>query len=152
MAGKKKAAGGNEVEAVAATKGGSTPTSDERRLMVPGGCRTYMRKTLAKEFPEIVQGFVEAAKTGSCTHVKLVTELMRPIRQYKPRQKKGPARRFIEKLEKEYEEREKLRQEAAEFEQPTEVEEVQVGEVERVEEPGTVTEEVGPGAGEATFE
>ena len=44
------------------------------------GCRAYMRRRLVKEFPEIVQGFVEAAKTGSCAHVKLATELIRPAK------------------------------------------------------------------------
>ena len=80
-------------------------SKDEKRLLAPAGCRAYMRKTLVKEFPKIVQGFVEAAKTGSCPHVKLVAELMKPTRQGKPRQKKGPAARVIETLVREKAER-----------------------------------------------
>jgi hypothetical protein len=82
-------------------KGGVALSKEETRLLAPAGCRAYMRKTLVKEFPEIVKGFVEAAKTGSCPHLKLATELMKPARQVNPRQKKGPAARLIERLEKE---------------------------------------------------
>jgi hypothetical protein len=89
-------------------KGGVTLSKDERRLMAPAGCRAYMRKTLVKEFPAIVKGFVDAAKTGSCPHVKLVTELMRPVRQETPRQKKGPAARFLERLDREEAERQEV--------------------------------------------
>jgi hypothetical protein len=92
-----------EVEVVEAggVTGGVTLTKEERRLLAPAGCRAYMRKTLVKEFPKIVEGFVDKAKTGSCPHVKMVTELMKPVRQGTPRQKKGPAARFIERLERE---------------------------------------------------
>ena len=85
-------------------------TKEDKRLMVPGGCRAYMRKTLVREFPAIVQGFVEAAKTGSCPHVKLVTELMRPVRQSSPREKKGPVARYMEERlrERQAEERARL--------------------------------------------
>lgn len=68
------------------------------------GCRAYMRRRLVKEFPEIVQGFVEAAKTGSCAHVKLATELIRPAKAGSKRTKKGPAVRFLEMLDREQEE------------------------------------------------
>jgi len=85
--------------------GGVVLSKDEKRLLAPAGCRAYMRKTLVKEFPEIVQGFVEAAKTGSCPHVKLVAELMRPTRQATPRQKKGPAARVLERMMREKAER-----------------------------------------------
>jgi hypothetical protein len=33
-------------------------TKMEKRLLAPAGCRAYMRRTLAKEFPGIVDGFV----------------------------------------------------------------------------------------------
>jgi hypothetical protein len=80
--------------------GGVALSKEEKRLLAPAGCRAYMRKTLVKEFPEIVQGFVDAAKTGSCPHVKMVTELMKPVRKANPRPKKGPAAKLIENLEK----------------------------------------------------
>jgi len=85
-------------------------TRQGKRLMTATGCREYMRRTLAKEFPGIMNGFVEAAKTGSVPHLKLVTELLRPVRKGTSRAK-GPAARFFEKLEKEKMERERLKAE-----------------------------------------
>jgi hypothetical protein len=70
-----------------------------KRMMRPAGCRAYMRKELAEKFPEIVEGFVEAAKTGSVAHVKLATELLKPSRKGTTR-KKGSATRLLEKLER----------------------------------------------------
>jgi hypothetical protein len=90
-----------EVVEAGGVTGGVTLSTEERKLLAPAGCRAYMRKTLVKEFPKIVQGFVDKAKTGSCPHLKMVTELMKPVRQVNPRQKKGPAARFIERLERE---------------------------------------------------
>ena len=69
------------------------------RLMRPSGCREYMRKQLAQEFPGIMEGFVEAAKTGSVQHVKLATELLKPTRKGTTR-KKGSVAMLLEKLEK----------------------------------------------------
>lgn len=98
-----------EVMEAGGVTGGVTLTTEERRLLAPAGCRAYMRKTLVKEFPKIVQGFVDQAKTGSCPHLKMVTELMKPVRQAQPRGKKGPAARFIERLEREAAERQEGR-------------------------------------------
>jgi hypothetical protein len=78
--------------------------------MRPSECRSHMRRTLAKEFQGIVDGFVEAAKRGSCPHVKLATELLKPIRKG-PSRKKGTATRFWEQLEKEQREKERLQKE-----------------------------------------
>jgi hypothetical protein len=59
---------------------------EKGRYMRPAECRSYMRRTLAKEFEGIVAGFVAAAKQGSCPHLKLATELLKPVR-------KGPLER-----------------------------------------------------------
>lgn len=80
------------------------------KYMRPSECRSHMRRTLAKEFQGIVDGFVEAAKKGSCPHVKLATELLKPIRKG-PSRKKGTATRFWEQLEKERREKERLQEE-----------------------------------------
>ncbi len=77
----------------------------------PSECRSHMRKALAKDFQEIVDGFVAAAKLGSCPHVKLATELLKPIRK-SPSRKKGTATRYWEMLEREAPERDRLRQAA----------------------------------------
>jgi hypothetical protein len=81
-----------EVEAPGA---GSGMTKAAKRLMQPAGCRAYMRRTLATEFAGIVEGFVEAAKTGSCPHVKLATELLRPTRKGTTRKKSGLAAKML---------------------------------------------------------
>jgi hypothetical protein len=71
----------------------------EKMVMRPGGCRTYMRKRLAREFPAIVDGFVEQAKTGSVPHLKLATELLKPVRQGTTR-KKSEAVRLLDRMVK----------------------------------------------------
>ncbi len=80
------------------------------RHLRPSECRSHMRRTLAKEFQGIVDGFVEAAKKGSCPHVKLATELLKPVRKG-PSRKKGTATRYLEKLEREQREKERLQKE-----------------------------------------
>ena len=74
---------------------GEVETKQSKRLLQPAGCRSYMRKRLADEFGEIVSGFVEEAKKGSCTHVKLATELLKPTRKGTTR-KKGTVRQLAE--------------------------------------------------------
>jgi hypothetical protein len=86
---------------------GGRLTNTEKRTPAPSGCRGYLRQSLAKEFPEIVDGFVKAAKSGSVRHVKLVNELLQPTRKEATRVK-GPAARFFEKLEQEKNEKERL--------------------------------------------
>jgi hypothetical protein len=78
----------------------------EVRYLRPSQCRSLMRKTLAREYQAIVDGFIAAAKKGSCPHVKLATELMRADRKGAPR-KKGTATKYWEMLQRE--EREKVR-------------------------------------------
>jgi hypothetical protein len=80
------------------------------KFMRPSECRSHMRRTLAREFQGIVDGFVEAAKKGSCPHVKLANELLKPIRKG-PSRKKGTATRYWEQLDKELREKERLEKE-----------------------------------------
>ncbi|MGA7156008.1 MAG: hypothetical protein WBY53_04135 [Acidobacteriaceae bacterium] len=82
----------------------------------PSECRAHMRRTLAREFQAIVDGFVEAAKKGSCPHVKLATELLKPVRSA-PSRKKGTATYLVEKYERRVEERRRLREERLREEQ-----------------------------------
>lgn len=67
------------------------------RLMMPAGCRAYLRRRLANEFPEIVDGFIKEAKKGSCPHVKLATEFLRPTRKGTTR-RKSEATRILDDL------------------------------------------------------
>lgn len=73
---------------------------EAKRIMQPAGTRSYMRRVLADKFPEIVNGFVEAAKTGSVPHVKLATELLKPLRKGTTR-RKSSAQRVLEELQRE---------------------------------------------------
>lgn len=86
------------------------------RYLRPGECRSHMRRTLAREFQGIVDGFVEAAKKGSCPHVKLATELLKPIRKG-PSRKKGSVTRYVEHLERQRAERDRLQKERLSAEQ-----------------------------------
>ena len=73
---------------------------EKAKYLRPSECRNRMRRTLAKEFDAIIDGFVEAAKKGSCPHVKLATELLKPIRKPTSR-KKGSATEYWEMLQRE---------------------------------------------------
>ncbi len=93
-------------------QGKKTEVAAKGKYLRPNECRSLMRKTLAREFQEIVDGFVAAAKKGSCPHVKLATELLKPIRTG-PSRKKGSATLYWEMLEREAQEKEKLKREEA---------------------------------------
>jgi hypothetical protein len=71
---------------------------ESERLLKPAGCRSYLRRRLARVFPAIVEGFLEEAKKGSCVHLKLATELLAPIRKRASR-KKGSVTRLLEELQ-----------------------------------------------------
>jgi hypothetical protein len=79
---------------VGAEGGAEAGKKGAERSLTPGQCRTHMRRTLAKEFEKIVEGFVKEAKKGSCPHLRLTTELLKPMEGTK--QKKGPVARFLE--------------------------------------------------------
>jgi hypothetical protein len=68
-----------------------------QRLLKPAGCRGYLRRRLAKVFPEIVDGFLEEAKKGGCVHLKMATELLQPTRQRASR-RKGSVAKLLEEL------------------------------------------------------
>ncbi|MFC6646190.1 hypothetical protein ACFQBQ_11475 [Granulicella cerasi] len=59
-----------------------------------------MRKTLAEHFPSVLEGFLNAAKSGSCQHVKLATELLQENEAQGKRRGKGAAQRLFEELER----------------------------------------------------
>jgi hypothetical protein len=82
-----------------ATKQKESARRRGERLKRPAGCREYMRRELAKEFPGIMEGFVKAAKTGSVPHVKLATELLKPTRKTAPRRDKTVAQ-LLDKLKR----------------------------------------------------
>ncbi len=91
MAGSTKRA---EIKEEGAKDAPSPEKSVEEKPLRPAQCRAYMRRALAQEFQGIVEGFIKGAKSGSCPHVKLATELLEP----RPRAKRAPSgRRTIER-------------------------------------------------------
>jgi hypothetical protein len=103
--GKAEMTGSKEFEQVSEIVG-----AGKAKYMRPSECRSHMRKTLAREYEEIVKGFIEAAKKGSCPHVKLATELLKPDRKGSTR-KKGTATKYWEMLQKEDREKERVKKE-----------------------------------------
>ena len=79
----------------------------QRRLLYPAGCREHLRKALAREFEEIAEGFVKAAKSGSVQHLKLATELLKPNRKGTTRRQSTAAR-----ILKEWAEEQKAKEQA----------------------------------------
>ena len=66
----------------------------------PAQCRAYMRKELAREFRGIVDGFVKGAKSGSCQHVKLATELLESKKRPDPmRSGRNTLKRLVRRME-----------------------------------------------------
>lgn len=61
-------------------------------------CRGYLHKTLQNEFKEIVDGFVNQAKQGSCAHMKLTAELLEQADMERQQQGKGSAQRLMEEI------------------------------------------------------
>jgi hypothetical protein len=89
-------------EQAASEKRGEQAASkrEQQRLMQPAGCRTYMRRRLATELPEIADGFLEEAKKGGCKHIKQAMELLKTMRKRTSR-RRGSAQRLLEKLSRE---------------------------------------------------
>jgi predicted transcriptional regulator len=67
-------------------------------MMKPGACRSHLRRRLAKEFPKIVDGFVEEAKKGGCNHLKQTVEMLKPVKGT-PR-RKGSAAKMLEEMDR----------------------------------------------------
>ena len=84
----KRATLGEEADAVA------------RPVMRPAQCRADMRRELAREFPEIVQGFVKSAKRGSCQHLKLATEFLDAKKKPEPmRSGRNTLKRLVRRMQ-----------------------------------------------------
>ena len=64
----------------------------------PSLCPGYVRGRLTDAIETIADGFVKQAEKGSCQHLKLASELLEKG-QPKPREKKGSAERFLDKLQ-----------------------------------------------------
>jgi len=46
------------------------------RQLRPAQCRTWVKSTLAKHLPEVVEAFLADRSSASCTHLQLVVELL----------------------------------------------------------------------------
>ena len=56
-------------------------------------CKQTFQRELAGNIKEIVKGFVDEAKKGSCAHVKLANELLDAVIEQQAARRKGPAER-----------------------------------------------------------
>ena len=86
----------------AAAVAGLEAKAPERPLR-PSQCRTHLKKTVAAAYRDIVAGFVGEAKSGSCQHLKMATEVVESKGRTQGRSRsKGPAERMLEELEREF--------------------------------------------------
>ena len=69
----------------------------QEKVLRPRQCHKYLQKTLAKEFREIVNGFIGEAQKGSCAHMKLAVELLEPVKD-DGRRRKGSVQMLLEQL------------------------------------------------------
>jgi hypothetical protein len=66
-------------------------------------CRNHLRKTVAVAYRDIVAGFVEEAKSGSCQHLRMATEIVESKKRVKRSTRvKGPAAELLEDLGTEF--------------------------------------------------
>lgn len=71
-----------------------------KRPLRPGACGAYLKATLARALPAILQGFVNEAIEGSCQHLKLVVELTESSAEENDGDAKGPAQLLLERLKR----------------------------------------------------
>jgi hypothetical protein len=87
---------GSQTETELAAEGGEAQETQAKPLR-PRQCHKYLQRTLASEFRSIVAGFVDEARKGGCSHMKLAVELLEPaVDEGRPR--KGSAQRLLEEL------------------------------------------------------
>jgi hypothetical protein len=93
--------GGEDVgKAVESAKTSETDVAEKKggrsRALKPSECKKLMRTELAKQFPEILKGFVDEAKSGSCGHLKLINQLLETPPEMA--RKKGVTQRMLDEL------------------------------------------------------
>lgn len=72
----------------------------QEKPLRPSQCRTHLRKTVAAAYRDIVAGFVDQAKGGSCQHLKMATEVVDSEKRAKGGSRaKGPATAMLAELE-----------------------------------------------------
>ena len=73
------------------------PQEAQEKPLRPRQCHKYLQKELASEFKTILAGFIEEARKGGCSHMKLTVELLEPAKDDGSR-RKGSAQRLLEEL------------------------------------------------------
>ena len=67
--------------------------------LLPSQCRKHLRTTVAEAYRDIVQGFVTQAKSGSCQHLKMATEVVESNKRTPTgRRRKGSAERLLDAM------------------------------------------------------
>ena len=72
------------------------PKDSAKKVRV-ADCRKLMRETLAAEYKEILGAFVQVAKKGSASHMKLATELLE-AKEPVGNRRSGSASRLLREL------------------------------------------------------
>ena len=74
-----------------------------KKPLKPHECRNHLRKTVAAAYRDIVAGFVEEAKSGSCQHLKMATEVVESKKRVrKSSRPKSATEELLEELEREF--------------------------------------------------
>lgn len=69
----------------------------KQRALETKQCQRHLERRLRAEFRQIVEGFMEQAKQGSCAHMRLATELLEEARKA-DLEKKGTVHRLLEEM------------------------------------------------------
>jgi hypothetical protein len=86
------------VDEVDVTSLGAAIVTPEKPLR-PHQCKKHLRETVAAAYRDIVKGFVTQAKSGSCQHLKMATEVVEsPKRTRAGPRVKGPVESVLEEL------------------------------------------------------
>jgi hypothetical protein len=83
--------------------GAVTELGVTEKPLKPHQCRNHLRKTVAAAFRDIVAGFVNEAKSGSCQHLKTATEVVESTKRVrKSARQKSVTAQLLEDLERQF--------------------------------------------------
>jgi hypothetical protein len=69
------------------------------RPLRPSECQKYLKRAVTRDFREIVKGFLEQARSGSCAHMKYAAEIVEPEKTPEPEQT-GTMTKLLEELDR----------------------------------------------------
>jgi len=85
---------------LAARLGGESSAVTLKAPLRPHQCQRHLRLTVAAAYRDIVAGFVDEAKAGSCQHLKMATEVVASKKRVRAAKRvKGPSELMLEKFD-----------------------------------------------------